>query len=65
MTDKPLTLAEMQARVNAWVDSPEGRKELAATAKAAREAGQKVLDDARVNPEDLRKVIGPLGTRPI
>lgn len=52
MADK---LEEMQRKVAEWADSPRGKAELEETARTAKAAGQKVLDDARVEPEQLRR----------
>lgn len=48
------TLAEMEAKVADWISKPENQRLLEETEKAARAAAQRVLDDARVTPEQLR-----------
>ena len=52
-----MTLAEMDQRVAEWVASEKGQRELAETAKRARDAAERVRADARVTPEQMREPV--------
>lgn len=57
LTSIATEIPEPYRRVADWAASPEGKAQLEATAKAAKEASDKVLRDARVDPEQLRKPV--------
>ncbi len=48
-------MTDLEKRIADWVASPEGKRALEATAKAAREAAKWVERESRVDPELLRK----------
>jgi hypothetical protein len=50
-------IAEIDKRVEAWVSSKEGTEQLLAAREAARRAAKKVLSDAEVQPDQLRKAV--------
>lgn len=52
-----MTLAEMDRLVADWVSSPEGEKELLKIQRAARQAADQVMSDAKVDPEQLRRAV--------
>jgi hypothetical protein len=51
------TLADMERLVAGWVDSQYGRRQLTAIERAARAAADGVIDDARVDPAQLRQPV--------
>lgn len=53
----PLTIEELEKRVEAWVTSNEGTAQLLATREAARIAAEKVTSDAQVEVEQLRQTV--------
>jgi hypothetical protein len=57
MLGNDMTLADMERLVAGWVASPSGKRELAAIERAARAAADGVIDDARVDPEQLRQPV--------
>lgn len=52
-----MTLAEMDRLATAWVSSPEGKRKLDAAARAGQRAVDKVMSDAKVDPEQLRRAV--------
>lgn len=52
-----MTLQEMDRLVAAWAASPEGKKQLKATERSARAAGEKVISDAKVDAAQLRQAV--------
>ena len=57
--ERPPTVSagEVAKRVEAWVSSQNGTKQLLATTEAARQAAESVISDAKIEPEQLRKAI--------
>jgi len=53
----PVTIDELEQRVEAWVSSTEGTAQLLATKDAARIAAEKVTTDAQVEVEQLRQTV--------
>lgn len=53
----PVTISELEERVEAWVASTEGTSQLLKAKEAARIAAEKVNSDAQVEIEQLRQPI--------
>ncbi len=53
----PVTIDELEKRVEAWVSSIEGTAQLLETKEAARIAAEKVTSDAQVEVEQLRQTV--------
>ncbi len=56
--DEPVVqMTEIEKRVNAWVSSKEGTEQLLAARESSQRAAERVLSDAEVQPEQLRKAV--------
>lgn len=53
----PVSIDELEKRVEAWVSSTEGTAQLLAAKDAARIAAEKVTSDAQVEIEQLRRTV--------
>lgn len=52
---------EFIKRASKWISSPEGQQALEESQKRAAERSKAFKESCRVDPDVLRKVIGPVG----
>jgi len=56
-SNNTLEIADIEKRVDEWVSSKKGTEQMLAAREAARDAAEKVLSDAEVQPEQLHKTV--------